>query len=129
MKITLSAWALAGLLVAVCLAGVAAGYCRDSTFPVSLKPMKTLEDYRAEIDVIDEQMVDLLVKRFDVVHAVGELKARENIAVVQSARAQAVKDRVAAMAQARGLDGDLLRAIYTLIIDHAHKVEWAKEKK
>ena len=91
--------------------------------------MKTLEDYRAQIDVLDEQIVKLLVDRFKVVHAVGELKAREGIEVVQSTRAQAVKDRVAGMAEAQGLDGDLLRAIYTLIIDHAHVVEWAKEPK
>jgi chorismate mutase len=126
MKITLSIWALAGLLFAVCLAGYAAASCRDSRFPVSLKPMKTLEDYRAEIDVLDEQIVRLLVDRFKIVDAVGELKAREGIAVVQGARAEAVKDRVAAMAQAQGLDGALLRAIYTLIIDHAHVLEEKK---
>lgn len=90
--------------------------------------MKTLEDFRRDIDVLDEQIVDLLVKRFGVVHAVGELKAREGIAVVQSVRAEAVKDRVAALAQAQGLDGDLLRAIYTLMIDHAHVLEQDKQK-
>jgi chorismate mutase len=128
MKITLSPWTLGALMLAVCLAGFTAGYCRDSRFQLSLKPMKTLEDYRTEIDALDEQIVDLLVARFKIVEAVGQLKARENIEVVQGARAEAVKQRVARLAEEQGLDGELLRAIYTLMIDHAHKVEWAIKK-
>lgn len=90
--------------------------------------MKTLEDYRRDIDALDEKIVSLLAERFAVVHAVGELKAREGLSVVQAQRAQAVKDRVAALAQSQGLDGDLLRAIYTLVIDHAHVLEEKKQK-
>lgn len=85
--------------------------------------MESLKPYRAEIDKLDEQIVKLLIERFRVVRAVAELKARENIAVVQSARAEEVKSRAAAMAEAGGLDGTLLRNIYTLMIDHAHVVE------
>lgn len=85
--------------------------------------MESLKPYRAEIDKLDEQIVKLLIERFKVVRAVAELKARENIAVVQSARAEEVKSRAAAMAEAGGLDGTLLRNIYTLMIDHAHVIE------
>lgn len=85
--------------------------------------MGSLNQYRKDIDQLDSQIVDLLVKRFGIVDAVGLLKAQEGIAVVQSARAQEVLDRVAALAEERGLDGNLLRAIYTLMIDHAHVVE------
>lgn len=90
--------------------------------------MKTLDDYRREIDALDEQIIKLLVDRFDVVKAVGDLKAREGLSVIQSERAEQVKARVAALANARGLDGELLRAIYTLIIDHAHVLEQARQK-
>ena len=91
--------------------------------------MKTLADYRVDIDRIDEQIVKLLVERFHIVDAVGHLKAREGITVVQSKRAEEVKDRVATLAQKQGLDGELLRAIYTLLIDHAHVLEHAIEGK
>ncbi len=86
-------------------------------------PLKSLEEYRADIDRLDNAIVDLLVERFQIVASVGRLKARDGIAVVQSARAEQVKERVAAMASAKGLDGDLLRDIYTLMIDHAHVLE------
>ena len=85
--------------------------------------MDPLHDARARIDAIDEQLVALLAQRFRIVAEVGHIKAREGIAVVQSDRARAVKDRVVAMARAQGLDGDLLRAIYDLMIDHAHTLE------
>ncbi len=85
--------------------------------------MKTLAEYRADIDRLDENIVRLLVERFHIVDAVGQLKAREGLPVVQSQRAEEVKDRVARLASEQGLDGGLLRAIYTLLIDHAHILE------
>ncbi|NBX66634.1 MAG: chorismate mutase [Proteobacteria bacterium] len=88
-----------------------------------MRVMESLKPYRAQIDVLDEQIVKLLIDRFKIVRSVAELKARENIAVVQSNRAEEVKTRVSAMAEAGGLDGTLLRNIYTLMIDHAHVIE------
>lgn len=85
--------------------------------------MKALENYRRQIDALDDQIIKLLVKRFDIVHTVGAVKAKEGIKVVQSERAQQVIDRNAKMAESHGLNGDLLRAIYTAIIDHAHVLE------
>lgn len=85
--------------------------------------MEILKAQRDEIDRIDEKIIALLVERFGIVHTVARLKAEHNIPVVQGARAEAVKARVAALAEAQGLDGTLLRNIYTLIIDHAHVVE------
>jgi chorismate mutase-like protein len=88
--------------------------------------MKSLQEYRAEIDRLDDAIVRLLVERFEVVKAVGRLKTRAGIAVVQGERVEVVKSRVARLAAEQGLDGDLLRAIYTLIIDHAHIIETEK---
>lgn len=85
--------------------------------------MDSLKDQRAKIDAIDSQIVKLLVERFRVVDEVARIKAQQNISVVQSERAEAVKTRVANLAEQDGLDGQLLRHIYTLIIDHAHVVE------
>ena len=85
--------------------------------------MEILKDSRQKIDDIDAQIVDLLVDRFKIVRAVGAIKAREKIPVIQAERAEQVKQRVHDMANAKGLDGRLLRSIYTLIIDHAHTLE------
>lgn len=86
---------------------------------------KTLEDWRCEIDRLDDQIIDLLVARFEIVKAVGALKTRENIDVVQGVRAEQVKTRVANRAAQKGLDGELVRRLYTALIDHAHVLEHA----
>lgn len=85
--------------------------------------MEILKDARDKIDALDERIVALLAERFRVVHEVGLIKAREGIAVVQAERAAQVRERVAALAEGQGLDGNLLRAIYTLVIEHAHTLE------
>jgi chorismate mutase len=85
--------------------------------------MEILKDARAKIDDLDVRIVDLLTERFKIVRAVGQLKADNAIPVVQGDRVEQVKTRVYNLARERGLDGELLRAIYTLIIDHAHSLE------
>jgi len=85
--------------------------------------MEALKNQRARIDALDDRIVDLLVERFAIVREVGEIKKAQGIVVVQSHRVEEVKDRVAARAEAAGLEGSLLKAIYTLLIDHAHVIE------
>jgi len=82
-----------------------------------------LEEFRAQIDALDIELIDVLARRMDVVRKVGELKAKDGISVVQAERAQAVKDRAARMGLAKGLNDTFVRQIYDLMIDHAHDLE------
>lgn len=82
-----------------------------------------LFEYRRQIDALDDQIVALLAKRFEIVRAVGRMKARNNIPVVQSARVEEVKDRVAGIAKGQNLDPDFVRHLYQVMIDHAHTLE------
>lgn len=82
-----------------------------------------LEEFRKEIDALDIELVDVLARRFAVVRAVGRLKSGTDIAVVQPARAQAVKNRAAEMGEAKGLDPEFVRRLYGMMIDHAHELE------
>lgn len=82
-----------------------------------------LRPYRLKIDEIDNQIIDLLVERFGVVRQVGHLKTAENIKIVQSKRVIEVVERNAQRAQEKGFDPDVVREIYTLLIDHAHNLE------
>lgn len=85
--------------------------------------MGDLKPFRDEIDALDEQLIDLLSRRFAVVRKVGELKAREGLDVVQSARAEEVLSRVASMAESKNLDPELMRKIWAMMIDQAHVIE------
>ena len=84
-----------------------------------------LEEYRQQIDALDAELVNVLARRFAVVRAVGELKVTEGLSVVQSARAEEVKSRAVDRGVAKGLDPEFVRALYEMMIDHAHVLEHA----
>ena len=87
--------------------------------------MERLKPYRAKIDALDDQIVDLLVARMDIVREVGEVKAREQIATVQEDRVVEVRERCAERGAKKGLNPGMVRKIYTIIIDEAHEIEQA----
>lgn len=87
--------------------------------------MEILKDQRARIDALDDQIVDLLAQRMDIVREVGGIKARENITLVQSDRVVEVRERCAERGARKGLNPDMIRTIYTAIIDEAHDMERA----
>ncbi len=78
---------------------------------------------REEIDALDQALIDVLAKRYDVVRRVGEFKTENDMEAVQPVRAQAVKDRAVDLGEAKGLDREFTRKLYDLVIDHAHDME------
>lgn len=87
--------------------------------------MEALKPFRVRIDALDDQIVDLLAQRMDIVREVGEVKARENIATVQHDRVIEVRERCVQRGLKSGLNPGLVRKIYDAIIDEAHEVEQA----
>lgn len=87
--------------------------------------MEVLKDSRAKIDALDDQIIDLLAQRMEVVRAVGVIKSRENLSVVQPDRMVQVQERCAHRARLKGLNPALVEKIYTAIIDEAHDLEQA----
>lgn len=91
--------------------------------------MDILKPYRTRIDALDDQIVDLLAKRMDIVREVGDVKSRENIATVQQDRVVEVRERCAERGAKKGLNPGMVRKIYTAIIDEAHEIEQALSSK
>ena len=82
---------------------------------------KILKPYRDQIDVLDNQIVDLLVKRYNVVRDVAVVKQQHNIPSAIEERLKEVIDRVADRA---GEDNeDMLCEIYALILAVACDLE------
>ena len=78
-----------------------------------------LPQLRAELDRIDRGLVDLIARRLDVVAQVGAAKSRSDTPVRDVDRERAVLDGVVAVAEERGVSGDLVRRIFREIIGHA----------
>lgn len=91
--------------------------------------MKELEEFRKRIDEIDNELLDLFAERFGIVRSVGKLKAENSIAIVQSKRAEEVVARVTKMAQEKNIPPEFIKQLYVNMIDHAHIIEHAIEKK
>lgn len=74
-----------------------------------------LEILRGEIDKIDNEMIDLLSKRFEKVQQIGEIKKNNNITILQLDRwKQLTEDRLA-VAKSFGLDEKFLLNFFELI--------------
>lgn len=85
--------------------------------------MRVLLPYRAEIDLVDDQLVELLAHRYEIVCRVAKVKRHHEIEPVLPDRIQAVKDRIAARSAELGLDSDIALRIWTIIIDEACALE------
>lgn len=85
--------------------------------------MEILKPYRAKIDAIDDQIIDLLAARLDIIREVGALKAAQNIPPVLQDRVNEVRDRCAKRGERKNVDPALVRDLYTLLIDYSCALE------
>jgi chorismate mutase-like protein len=82
-----------------------------------------LKDLRAELDRIDERLLDILRQRIACCVRIGHYKREHNLPVRQPHRASIVQQRAARYAEAHGMDATFLRRLYDLIIGEACRVE------
>ncbi len=82
--------------------------------------MEILKPYRTKIDALDDKIVDLLKQRFDIIHEVAAVKARERIPSVLEDRVREVIDRAGLRA---GRHEDEVRELYTLLVTIACDLE------
>jgi len=76
---------------------------------------------RAEIDRIDDEILDLLAQRFEVTAKVGELKARSKLDSVDPAREQEKLERIRALARSKSLNSEFILDLYQTIFDEVVK--------
>ncbi len=90
--------------------------------------MEILKPYRARIDALDDRIIDLLVERTGVIREVGILKAREGIPAILQDRVDEVRERAATRAAEQGMDADLVRKLYAILIDYSCSLEESIKK-
>jgi chorismate mutase len=70
---------------------------------------------RRQIDAIDEQIVNLLGSRLDVVNEIGQIKRAAHIPILQMDRWREVQTARLAQAEALGIDKDLIQRLYQFV--------------
>ena len=87
---------------------------------------KELTQLRAQIDVIDNQLIDTLGKRMKVSDQIGTLKKKRNVAVLQTNRWNAILGNMILEGEQRGLSEEfvlkMFKAIHQESINHQEKV-------
>jgi chorismate mutase len=84
----------------------------------------TIEDWRAEIDAVDEELLRLLNARATLAIRVGESKRSAGLSVLDGAREREVIER-ARRANAGPLDGAAVARLFRRIIRESRRAEAA----
>ena len=85
-----------------------------------------LDNLRAQIDVIDNNLIDLLGKRMKVADGIGELKKDRNVAVLQTKRWNEILGKMILEGEHQGLSEEfvlrIFKAIHQESINHQEKI-------
>ena len=81
----------------------------------SQKADSALADCRAQIDAIDQQLLQLLQRRMDIARDIATVKRQLDLPLYQPQRWQTLLDHHRAAAQAIGLDPDFATRLFNLI--------------
>ncbi len=95
---------------------------RDDTSPDADPEEMTLEELRAEIRGIDREIVDLIARRTYVADTIARVKAERGLPTTDEEQEQEVMERAGENAEQFGLDANLVKAIFRLLIE-LNKVE------
>ncbi|MCG2460548.1 bifunctional 3-deoxy-7-phosphoheptulonate synthase/chorismate mutase type II [Flavobacteriaceae bacterium F89] len=85
-----------------------------------------LSQLRAQIDMIDNQLIDILGKRMKTSDQIGALKKQRNVAVLQTNRWNTILGKMILEGEAKGLSEEfvlrLFKAIHQESINHQEKI-------
>jgi chorismate mutase len=81
--------------------------------------MNDLDEYRKQIDQIDDNILELLAQRFKVVEQVARFKKANNMAALQSSRWNQVLDKLKKRAEKLNLNSELTVDIWNRIHEQA----------
>ena len=87
---------------------------------------KNLENLRAQINVVDNQLIEMMGKRMKVADEIGKLKKQKNVAVLQTRRWNEILGNMILEGESRGLSEDfvlkMFKATHQESINHQEKI-------
>jgi len=82
-----------------------------------------LEKLREEIDQLDEELIDILNRRDEVVRRIAAAKAAHKRQVLDPKREEALYRRVRQISRRKDMDGEYIRNLFQLILQHSRKIQ------
>lgn len=82
-----------------------------------------LEDWRKQIDQLDEKTLNLLAKRADTVRKIGQFKKRQNIPALDKNRRNKVLTSMLLKGAKLGLSKTFVKNFYALLHKYSIKIQ------
>ncbi len=84
---------------------------------------KLLEDWRKQIDKLDDELLDILAKRLDIVREIGKAKKARGIKLLDEKRWNEVLQSKFAKAHSLNLSKRFIQKLYDLIHKYSLELE------
>ena len=85
--------------------------------------MEIMKPFRKRIDDLDDQIIDLMVQRTEIIREVADFKSKNDIPAVLQDRVDEVRERCAARAEAQGMDPEIIRTLDAALIKFSCDLE------
>ncbi len=82
-----------------------------------------LQDYRKEIDDLDQELLAILSKRMEVVKNIGEYKKSHNTTILQKSRWESIVDRTLQLSNRLELNPDFIKIVLKAIHDESINIQ------
>ena len=84
---------------------------------------ETINQLRAKIDVVDDNLIHLLSQRMEISRKIGQSKRENNIAILQTSRWDQVLAEMIEKGREHGLDEDFIKVVFNAIHEASVKAQ------
>lgn len=88
--------------------------------------MDTLKNLRTIIDKIDDQILDLLKSRIEVVAEIGLVKKQNNADIIDDKREEEIYNRLVKKAAEKGIKPEIVKKVWKSLLEISYDVEGGK---
>lgn len=85
--------------------------------------MEKVQALRKEIDTIDNQILNLLAKRFELVKTIGKLKNIHGLTIVDKDREEEKMENLSKKAKTLKVDPKFIASLWKKIFSHSYTIE------
>lgn len=78
-----------------------------------------INKFRKEIDNIDNNIIELLSKRKNIVKKISGIKKQKNRPIIDEDREREIIHRLKKMSKEKGLDEDFIGSVYEIVINNS----------
>lgn len=86
---------------------------------------KEIDNWRKQIDLLDEKVLSILAKRTKIVRKIGQLKKKQNIPVVDKKRWDKLISSLLSRSDSLGLSKEFIEKLFNII--HKYSIKTQKE--